>query len=68
MSILMRVWWKNAKVRGIHTYRVDLNYDKLLFPENLFFDYVTISDVLEHIVFIDHCLKEIYRVCLLCPT
>jgi len=52
---------KMAKDKGVIAERCNLNNDKLPFPNN-FFDYVTAFDVLEHIVNIDHCLKEVRRV------
>jgi len=50
-----------AKEKGIEVYRVDLENEKLPFPDN-FFDVVLCIDVIEHIVNIYHLLSEIKRV------
>jgi len=48
-----------ASKKGIKTFRVDLNREKI--PVNEKFDLIICSEVLEHIIDPDHVLAEIYR-------
>lgn len=52
---------KIARKRGVITFKVDLNKDKLPFQDN-FFDAVTCLDVIEHVIDPRFLIKEIYRV------
>lgn len=50
-----------AKNRGVITFKVDLNKDRLPFPDD-YFDAVTCLDVLEHVIDPRILIKEIRRV------
>jgi len=52
---------KEARKKGISTHLVDLNCDKLPFPDN-YFECVTLVAVIEHLVDPYHILGEIRRV------
>ena len=52
---------EQAKLKGIHTYNLDLNSARLPFPDG-FFDLVISFGVLEHLVFFDNQLRESFRV------
>jgi len=52
---------KQAKTRGINTYKLDLNSDRLPFPDRSF-DLVVSFGVLEHIVYFDNFFSEGYRI------
>jgi 2-polyprenyl-3-methyl-5-hydroxy-6-metoxy-1,4-benzoquinol methylase len=46
---------------GITAVKTDLNYELLPFEDG-YFDFVTLIDVIEHLVDTDHCLSELRRV------
>lgn len=50
-----------ARLRGINTYRVNLNDESLPFRDN-FFDLVTSFGVLEHLTYFDNLINESFRV------
>ncbi len=50
-----------AEKKGLTAYRVDLENDKLPFPDG-FFDFVVCSEVIEHVVNTDNLLGEVHRV------
>lgn len=52
---------KEARKKGLLTFKVDLNSEKLPFPEE-FFDIIISLDVIEHIINIDNMMSEIRRV------
>jgi ubiquinone/menaquinone biosynthesis C-methylase UbiE len=52
---------KTAEKGGINVQKVDLNTDRLSFPDG-FFDIVLKEEVIEHIANPDNSLQEIYRV------
>ena len=52
---------KEAQKRGISTHLVDLNCDRLPFPDN-YFECITLVAVIEHLVNPYHVLEEIRRV------
>jgi methionine biosynthesis protein MetW len=51
---------KKAKMKGLKTFRVDLENKGLPF-ENEFFDLIVCSETVEHLLDIDNLLSEIYR-------
>jgi len=51
---------KKAREKGIKTFKVDMNYEKLPFP-NEYFDFISAVDVIEHLVNTDNFLGEIQR-------
>jgi SAM-dependent methyltransferase len=52
---------EQAKLKGIHTYNLDLNNARLPFPDG-FFGLVTSFGALEHLAYFDNQLKESFRV------
>lgn len=52
---------KFAELKGITTFRADLNSDALPFQNN-YFDLVTMCEVIEHLYNTDHALSESFRV------
>ncbi|MCJ7634967.1 class I SAM-dependent methyltransferase [Candidatus Bathyarchaeota archaeon] len=52
---------KHLKEQGIDAKKVDISTEDLPFSDN-FFDYVIFTEVVEHLVFPQHILNEIYRV------
>jgi methionine biosynthesis protein MetW len=52
---------EKAKMRGIVTYKVDLNWEKLPFKDN-YFDLALASEIIEHLLNPDNLLEESYRI------
>ena len=52
---------EKAKMRGIITYKVDLNWEKLPLKDN-YFDLALASEVIEHLLNPDNLLEESYRI------
>jgi methionine biosynthesis protein MetW len=51
---------KKARLKGIRTFRIDLENERLPFV-NDFFDFVICSETIEHLLDADNLLQEIYR-------
>jgi ubiquinone/menaquinone biosynthesis C-methylase UbiE len=51
---------KVAEEKGIRTFKVDMNYEKLPFS-NEYFDFISAADVIEHLVISDNLLSEVQR-------